>query len=72
MENKDPNIARTPRVPLTDLRRGECRYIIDHETFPALFCAAPTRPGTNWCEPHCKVVYARDHARRRARLLTEN
>ena len=57
MDNKEhPEIAPKSRV-LTDVKRGECRYIVSDETFPALCCAAPTRPGTSWCEDHCKVVY---------------
>ena len=56
MDNKEyPEIDPRPR--LTDVKRGECRYIVGDETFPALCCAAPTRPGTSWCEDHCKVVY---------------
>ena len=57
MDNKEhPEIALGPRE-LTDVKRGECRYIVSEETFPALCCAAPSRPGTSWCEDHCKVVY---------------
>ena len=57
MDNKEhPEIAPRPRV-LTDLKRGECRYIVGDATFPALCCAAANRPGTSWCEDHCKVVY---------------
>ena len=54
MDNKEhPETAPRPRV-LTHVKRGECRYIVGHEIFPALCCAAPTRPGTSWCEDHCK------------------
>jgi hypothetical protein len=57
MDNKEhPEIAPRPRV-LTEVKQGECRYIVGDETFPALCCAAPARPGKSWCEDHCKVVY---------------
>jgi hypothetical protein len=51
---------------LTEVGPGECRYILGDETFPALCCAAPTRPGTSWCEPHCKLVYTGRYVRDRA------
>ena len=57
LDNKEhPEIDPRPRV-LSEVKRGECRYIVSDEIFAALCCAAPTRPGTSWCEDHCKVVY---------------
>ena len=67
MESESVQLAPRQPVSLTDVRRGDCRYIVDHETFPALCCAAPTRTGTSWCDTHCKLVYTRHYDRDRAR-----
>ena len=49
--------AEASSLPITKVRPRQCRYIVDDDTFPALCCAAPTRPGTSWCEHHCNLVY---------------
>ena len=59
MQNDGSHVASKGGAFLTEVGPGECRYIVDDEVFPALCCAAPTRPGTSWCELHCKVVYTK-------------
>jgi hypothetical protein len=59
MQNDVSHVASKVGAFLTEVGPGECRYIVDDEVFPALCCAAPTRPGTSWCELHCKVVYTK-------------
>jgi hypothetical protein len=59
MQNDGSHVASKGGAFLTEVGPGECRYIVNDEVFPALCCAAPTRPGTSWCELHCKVVYTK-------------
>ena len=66
MRNDGSHMGSRGGAFLTEVGPGECRYILGDETFPALCCAAPTRPGTSWCEPHCKVVYTGRYVRDRA------
>jgi len=43
---------------LADLGPGQCRFIIDNERSPAIFCGDPVVPSTSWCVKHRKRVFA--------------
>jgi hypothetical protein len=55
--------------PLPEQRGDGCRWIDGEATplRPGMFCNAPTRPGSSWCERHSQIVWA---AHRRRTLVT--
>jgi len=46
------------RVPITEIGFGQCRFIIDDRTFPALCCGELTLGGS-WCAHHRALVFVR-------------
>lgn len=53
-----PKPAPTSRfVPLVDLERSDCRYVVSWDS-EALFCAAAAVPGYSYCSTHKALVYA--------------
>jgi hypothetical protein len=46
------------RVPITEIGFGQCRFVIDDRSFPALCCGEPTLGGS-WCAQHRALVFVR-------------
>jgi len=50
---KPPNMGSL--VPFSDLKRNNCRYIID--TKNSLFCSNKAEIGVSWCDYHKLIVF---------------
>jgi hypothetical protein len=46
------------RVPITEIGFGQCRFIVEDRSFPALCCGEPTLGGS-WCPQHRALVFVR-------------
>jgi hypothetical protein len=46
------------RVPITEVGFGQCRFVVDDGSFPALCCGEPTLGGS-WCAHHRALVFVR-------------
>jgi hypothetical protein len=45
-------------IPITEVVFGQCRFVVDDRTFPALCCAEATLGGS-WCAHHRALVFVR-------------
>ncbi len=45
-------------IPITEVGFGQCRFVIDDRSFPALCCGEPTLGGS-WCAQHRALVFVR-------------
>src|SRR5829696_4664124 len=45
-------------IPITEVGFGQCRFVIDDRTFPAVCCGEPTLGGS-WCAQHRALVFVR-------------
>ena len=45
-------------VPITEVGFGQCRFVIDDRSFPAVCCGEPTLGGS-WCAQHRALVFVR-------------
>src|SRR5919112_6029232 len=45
-------------IPITEVGFGQCRFVIDDRSFPAVCCGEPTLGGS-WCAQHRALVFVR-------------
>lgn len=57
-------------IPITEVGFGQCRFVVDDRTFPALCCGEATLGGS-WCAQHRALVFVRVAAPANGRRLAQ-